>query len=123
MKTYTFDLNKSGATLHIVLPPDVDAAQITVTAPEGVDVRLVGPAPVQAKVTGATTLADYDLDFIAKRLIKVKPNKRATALNAIKAMFQHDRPMTDAIAEEVLEALRQRKVLAMDEIGRIKFPV
>ena len=58
-----------------------------------------------------SNLADYlvpvhadvpDLDTIFKRLLKLKPTKRATAANSIKAMFQFGAPISDEAANKIL---------------------
>lgn len=61
-----------------------------------------------------------DLDAIFKRLTKLKPTKRATAVNSIKAMFQFDAPINDEEANKILEALRRRGNLTIDANDKLQ---
>ena len=121
MKSHTLELPAAGATVYLILPAGATSASVTITAPEEVIVRMVGPAPPQTKTPVVASADGVDLDFVLKRLLKLKPNKRATAINSIKSMFQFEAPITDEAAAEILEALRKRGALTMDEIGRVKY--
>ena len=61
-----------------------------------------------------------DLDAILKRLTKLKPTKRATAVNSIKAMFQFDAPINDNEANKILEALGRRGNLTIDANDKLQ---
>jgi hypothetical protein len=96
-----------------------------------VEIRLAEPAPAatpQPKAPAATSNGKsaapkapaHDLDAIFKRLTKLKPTKRATAVNSIKAMFQFDTPINDDEANKILEALRRRGNLTIDANDKLQ---
>jgi len=62
----------------------------------------------------------HDLDAILKRLRKLKPTKRATAVNCVKAMFQFNAPIDDQQANKILESLRKRGNLTIDANDKLQ---
>jgi hypothetical protein len=99
---------------------------------DDVEVRLaeqasgaVAPATASPRSTNARKACTAktqtgDVDSIAKRLTKLKPTKRAAAVNSIKAMFQFDEPISDEAANKILEDLRRRGTLTIDAADRIQ---
>lgn len=84
-----------------------------------------GPQPVPVPPTNARAgepkIAVDNLDAILARLIKLKPAKRVTAINSIKAMFQLTTPISDDKAGKIFEALCRRRDLTIDTNGKLQF--
>ena len=73
------------------------------TSPAPQRAQPVRPAPIPIKTPGAKS--EFSLQEIAQRLKKLKVKKKASILNAIKAMFQFTSPMDDVGAEAKLKAI------------------
>lgn len=129
MKSITIEIVGGGAGVQLILPPGISYAQAVVVTDDEVDIRvapiavaaparptLVPKAPPAAK----KTVVDYDL--IVKRLRKLNTTNRVGAINSIKAMFQFDSPITEDTAAEILDDLKRRGSLSMNERGKIQFP-
>jgi cell division septation protein DedD len=125
MKNIIIEVPRNGASVQLVLRAGASSGQAVIVASDDVEIRLAEPAPAatpQPKTPAATnngkTAAPkapaHDLDAIFKRLTKLKPTKRATTVNSIKAMFQFDALINDDEANKILEALRRRGNLTID---------
>ena len=125
MKNIIIEVPKNGASVQFVLRAGASSGQAVIVASDDVEIRLAEPAiaatpqpktsaPKQNGEAPASASPADDLDTIFKRLTKLKPNKRATAVNSIKAMFQFDTPISDDEANKILEALRRRGNLTID---------
>ena len=132
MKNIIIEVPRNGASVQLVLRAGASSGQAVIVASDDVEIRLSEPAPAatpQPKTPAATnngkTAAPkapaHDLDAIFKRLTKLKPTKRATAVNSIKAMFQFDAPINDDEANKILEALRRRGNLTIDANDKLQF--
>src|SRR6187399_3198475 len=116
MKNIIIEVPRNGASVQFVLRAGASSGQAVIVASDEVEIRLAEPASAaapppktsaptnNAKVSASKATA-HDLDAIFKRLTKLKPTKRATAVNSIKAMFQFDAPIDDEHANKILEAL------------------
>lgn len=134
MKTITIDVPRTGSSVELVLREGVSLGQVVVVASDDVEIRLkdVVPAvanqsrPLPTKPSGkspspVTNPIIHDLDVILRRLIKLKPTKRGTAVNSIKAMFHLTDPISDETASKILEDLRRRGSLSIGANDKIQF--
>lgn len=118
-KNIPIEIPRHGVSVHLVLRAGVSSGQAVIVVDDDVEIRLGEPASAAAPhpATPAATNTGkaptpkapaHDLDAIFKRLTKLKPTKRAAALNCIKTMFPVTAPISDAEANQILEALRRR---------------
>ena len=132
MKTILIDVPEAGTSVHFVLKKGAGSGQVAVVVTDDVEIRdhnsqqtnSTDAKPVLPTNRGKATSnksGSFDLELIFKRLLKLKPTKRASAINSIKAMFQFDAPITDQTAEKILESLRKNGGLSIDSHGRIQF--
>ena len=131
MKNIAIAISPAGASVQLILRAGASSGQAVIVASDDVEIRYTDPAPA-AKPTGksppskdngkapAPKAPANDLDTIFKRLTKLKPTKRATAVNSIKAMFQFDAPINDDEANKILEALRRRGNLTIDANDKLQ---
>ena len=132
MKNIIIEVPRAGASVQLVLRPGASSGQAVIVATDDVEVRLTEPAPEpitrpkpipsagNGKASTSKPTTD-DLDSILKRLVKLKPAKRATAINSIKTMFQFDAPIDDQAANKILEDLRKRGFLTIDASDKVQF--
>lgn len=131
MKNIIIEVPRNGASVQLVLRAGASSGQAVIVASDDVEIRLAEPAPTaatQPKASPATNNSKapapkapaQDLDAILKRLTKLKPAKRGTAINSIKAMFQFDSPINDKQANKILEALRRRGNLTIDANDKLQ---
>lgn len=115
MKNITIEIPKDGASVQFVLRSGALSGKVVIVASDDVEVRLGDPQPkpvVQPKP--AVKTPSRDLDTILKRLTKLKPTKRAAAINSIKAMFQLTDPISDVEANKFLDGLCKRGSISID---------
>ena len=129
MKSITIEIVGGGAGVQLILPPGVSYAQAVVVTDDEVDIRvapIVSSPPARptpaSKPTAVTKRTVVDYDLIVKRLRKLNTTNRVGAINSIKAMFQFDSPINEDTAAEILDDLKRRGSLSMDEKGKITFP-
>jgi hypothetical protein len=60
--------------------------------------------------------------YVAERLKKLKPSKKAAVLNSIGAMFQFRGGISDAEKEEFFSALVKKRLISLGTNGRIEYP-
>lgn len=133
MKNINIQIPPSGKSLRLALRQGACSGQVIVVASDEVEIHVAEEASVEdvhaddrptqsraVKASRAKVPAD-DLDAILKRLLKLKPTKRIAAVNSIKAMFQFNAPISDEAAEGILEKLRRRGCLHIDEQDKIRF--
>lgn len=58
--------------------------------------------------------------YVAERLRKLRPTKKATVLNSIGAMFQFRGAISDEDKEKMFSALVQKKYLSVNPTGRVE---
>jgi len=131
MKTITLEVPRNGASVQLVLRSGASTGQAVIVASDDVEIRLAEPTPAptgqpqpllntnNGKPTTPKPSA-CDLDAIFKRLTKLKPSKRAAAVNSIKAMFQLTAPISDEAANKILEDLRRRGSLTIDADNKLQ---
>jgi hypothetical protein len=62
------------------------------------------------------------VQYVADRLRKLKPSRKATVLNSIGAMFQFQGGVSDADKESLLSALVKGRHIVLEENDRIRYP-
>lgn len=132
MKNIIIEVPRTGASVEFILHAGASCGQVVIVTSDEVEIRLKESVPEAAtrpkplpvtnggKATTPKPKTD-DLDTILKRLLKLKPTKRVTAVNSIKAMFQFDAPISDQTANKILEDLRKRGSLTIDAKDKIQF--
>ena len=123
MKNIIIKVPKNGASVQLILRGGASSGQAVIVASDDVEIRPARPSPTpatQLKPAATGKAPARDLDSILKRLTKLKPTKRATAVNSIKAMFQFAAPMDDDEANRILEALRGRGNLTIDANDKLQ---
>lgn len=77
-----------------------------------------------ARASGGTPGSpDPDLViYVADRLKKLKPSKRAAVLNSMSAMFQFRGGISDAEREEFFSALVKKRLITLGANGRVEYP-
>lgn len=63
----------------------------------------------------------HTLEYIAERLLKLKPAKKKTLLNSIGAMFQFQGGISDEDKEVILNELQKRKYFSIDSKGHVLY--
>ena len=131
MKNIIIEVPRNGASVQLVLRAGASSGQAVIVASDDVEIRLAEPAPAAAPQPKTPTATNngkapapkapaQDLDSIFKRLTKLKPTKRAAAINSIKAMFQLTAPISDEAANKILEDLRRRGNLTIDANDKLQ---
>jgi hypothetical protein len=62
------------------------------------------------------------VQYVAERLLKLKPTRKATLLNAIGAMFQFQGGISAADKDRVVSELQKQRQITIDEHGRVSYP-
>lgn len=125
MKNITIEVPREGVSLQLTPRAGAASGQAVVVTSDDVEIRiteLASPATEMPKdgTERVSKLRTDDLEGIHKRLLKLKPTKRAAAVNSIKAMFQFDTPMTDEAANNILEALCKQRLLTIDASDKLQ---
>lgn len=68
-----------------------------------------------------TTKDSYAIEYVVERLLKSKPAKKAALLNLIGAMFQFQGGISDKDKEAIVSELQKRKLLSIDNNGRVSY--
>jgi hypothetical protein len=74
--------------------------------------------------TDAPTMNPTDpemIQYVAARLVKLRPARKPAVLNAIGAMFQFQGSVSDSDKEIIISELLRRKLIAIDSNGRISY--
>ena len=80
------------------------------------------PTYPQERADAPATKTDPDMiQYVADRLVKLKPNRRASLLNSIGAMFQFQGSVFDADRELIVSELQRRKVIAIDKNNQVTY--
>jgi hypothetical protein len=132
MKNITIEVPRSGTAVKLVLRAGASTGQAIIVASDDVEILLMEaapPVPARPKSPPSTSngkvptpkTPSHDLDAILKRLLKLKPTKRAAAVNSIRAMFQFDSPISEETANKFLEEICRRGDLTIDANNKIRF--
>lgn len=80
--------------------------------------------PEKRQATGKKTKLDPELiEYVAERLLKLKPSKQESLFNSIGAMFQFQGGISDTDKEKIFSELKNRKFIRVSENGRVQYPV
>ena len=66
--------------------------------------------------------ANESIEYVADRLLKLKPTKRSSLANSIGAMFQFRGGISDTDKEEIILALERSGYIAIDQDNRVSYP-
>ena len=79
--------------------------------------------PEKRKTASASTPSDPELvQYVADRLMKLKPSKKDGLLNSIGAMFQFQGGISDADKEKLFSELLEKKYITVSDNKRISYP-
>jgi hypothetical protein len=62
------------------------------------------------------------IQYVADRILKLKPSKKSSVLNSIAAMFQFQGGISDVDKENIINELQRKKVISISETGRVSYP-
>lgn len=62
------------------------------------------------------------IQYVAERLLKLQPTKKASLLNSISAMFQFQGGISDADKERIVSELQKQRRIAVEQNGRVSYP-
>ncbi|QKV57468.1 MAG: hypothetical protein HT580_09700 [Dechloromonas sp.] len=62
------------------------------------------------------------VQYVAERLLKLRPTKKASLLNSVGAMFQFQGGISDADKEQIIMELQKQRRIAIDQNGRVSYP-
>jgi hypothetical protein len=62
------------------------------------------------------------VQYVAKRLRKLKPSKKEALFNSIGAMFQFQGGISDSDKERIFSELQQRRHIVVAENDRVQYP-
>lgn len=71
------------------------------------------PMPVKTP-TAAITQEKPTIEYVAERILKLKPSKRASLLNSIGAMFQFQGGISDEDKDKIIAKLINMKVISFE---------
>ncbi|MGB7416981.1 MAG: hypothetical protein WA902_22495 [Thermosynechococcaceae cyanobacterium] len=74
------------------------------------------PNAIESKVSDSKTV-----EYVAARLQKLKPKKKATLLNSIGAMFQFQGGISDEAKATIVDELQQRKYIIIDRNSCVSY--
>ncbi len=76
-------------------------------------ISLSKPMPVKTP-TAAITQEKPTIEYVAERILKLKPSKRASLLNSIGAMFQFQGGISDEDKDKIIAKLINMKVISFE---------
>lgn len=116
MKVTTVELPDDGVSVSFV-----GRGQAVIVTGDEVEVRVSKAPAAKTPLSKLTKHPEVDLDGVLNRLQKLKPKKRDTAINSIKAMFQFTGPIDDAAASNILDALQRSGSVTVDANDKLTF--
>lgn len=79
--------------------------------------------PEKRKTNSTSSPSDPELvQYVAERLLKLKPSKKAAVLNSIGAMFQFQGGISEADKEKLFAELLNKRYIAALDNQRISYP-
>lgn len=75
----------------------------------------------EQRISETSSTAEH-VQYVAERIRKLKPSKKASVLNSISAMFQFQGGIQDSDKENILSELQRLKVICISETGRVTYP-
>lgn len=79
--------------------------------------------PEKRSTAPATSLDTELVEYVAQRLLKLRPSKKPAVMNSIGAMFQFQGGVSDDDKEKILTALIKKKVLTIGEGNRVTYTI
>lgn len=79
------------------------------------------PTPAVENTQAANTATPEKLAFIKKRILKLKPKKKAGLIRSIAAMFQFKGGIPKQEIQTIIKNLQKEKILAIDESERVAY--
>jgi hypothetical protein len=77
----------------------------------------------EPRKTGPKAKPDAELiEYVAARLLKLKPTKKESLFNSIGAMFQFQGGVSEEDKETIFSELLKRRHIAVSENGRVQYP-
>ncbi|WP_431023946.1 hypothetical protein [Halomonas sp. H5] len=76
--------------------------------------------PAPRKSSGS--VGQDQTSYVAERLLKLKPTRLKTLSNSIAAMFQFQGGISETDKKDIIDNLRQNKIIAVSDTGRISYP-
>ena len=61
------------------------------------------------------------IEYVIKRLTKLKPSKKSSLLNSMSAMFQFQGGISEAELEKIIADLQKRKYLSIDSKNKVTY--
>ncbi len=61
------------------------------------------------------------VQYVAERLLKLKPSKKVTLLNSIGAMFQFQGGISDADKNRIISELQKQRRITIDQNDRVSY--
>ena len=77
----------------------------------------------KARVTGGSSARDTSetIEYVAERILKLKPTKRSSLVNSIGAMFQFQGGISETEKEQIIFELERRRYIAIDRNNRVSY--
>jgi len=66
--------------------------------------------------------AEKVIQDVAKRLMKLKPNKRSSLSNSIASMFQFQGGISESDKEAIISELQRLQYIKIDKNDKVKYP-
>lgn len=79
--------------------------------------------PEKRSTAPATALDTELVEYVAQRLLKLRPSKKPAVMNSIGAMFQFQGGVSNDDKEKILTALIKKKVLTIGEGNRVTYTI
>ena len=79
------------------------------------------PTPAVGNTKAANTATPEKLAFIKKRILKLKPKKKAGLIRSIAAMFQFKGGIPEQEIQTIIKNLQKERILAIDENKRVAY--
>ena len=79
------------------------------------------PTPAVENTQAANTATPEKLAFIKKRILKLKPKKKAGLIRSIAAMFQFKGGIPEQEIQTIIKNLQKEKILVIDENKRVAY--
>lgn len=74
------------------------------------------PKAIEKPKTKAGSSTDIDvIEYVVKRLIKLKPVKKQSLYNSIKTMFQFQGGIADSDIDKIISELQKRKYIKIEQ--------
>lgn len=72
-------------------------------------------------VSGKKPTEREDIEYVAQRIVRLRPGNKSTLLNAIGAMFQFRGGISDQDKENIVKELIRGKVLTIETGSRVSY--